>query len=85
MREGQRVSVLRSYHWAKGASGALKSAPDAVREDDENWPNAYSRNVPTADGAKLFYWVSFDSPQLDAEGDGPYGEGEIDASFLELL
>lgn len=33
----------------------------------------------------VFYWVAFDEPQKDADGDGPYKGGEIDAEAIEFL
>jgi hypothetical protein len=36
-------------------------------------------------GVGLFYWVTFDSPQVDADGDGPFNCAEIDSRFLILL
>lgn len=35
-------------------------------------------------GPKLFYWVDFDAPQIDADGDGPYAGGEIIETALTL-
>ncbi|HEY8223627.1 MAG TPA: hypothetical protein VIG25_00025 [Pyrinomonadaceae bacterium] len=37
-----------------------------------------------AEGPLRFYWVEFDEPQRDAEGDGPYFGAEIDSTFLSL-
>jgi hypothetical protein len=33
----------------------------------------------------VFYWVAFDEPQKDADDDGPYEGGEIDAEAIEFL
>jgi hypothetical protein len=30
----------------------------------------------------MFYYVEFDVPQMDADGDGPYRRAEIDGRFL---
>jgi len=32
-----------------------------------------------------FYWVNFDEPQNDLDGDGPYLGGEIEAEMIEPL
>jgi hypothetical protein len=31
-----------------------------------------------------FYWVEFDEPQTDADGDRPYFGVEIDSAFLSV-
>jgi hypothetical protein len=65
---GQRVLVSTAYQWAGGAAGTvMERAP---------------RTVSALRGLVTFVWVRFDSPQLDPDGDGPYAEAEIDASFL---
>ncbi len=43
------------------------------------------REVESLRGILSFYWVKFDEPQLDADGDGPYHEAEIDSDYLNLL
>ena len=30
-----------------------------------------------------YYWVEFDTPALDADGDGPYGAAQVGEEFLE--
>jgi hypothetical protein len=39
--------------------------------------------VRGVDRVLTFYWVNFDEPQRDADGDGPYAGGEIDEDYLE--
>jgi hypothetical protein len=41
--------------------------------------------VMTRDGPELQYWVSFDEPQCDADGDGPYVSAQVLSRYLELL
>jgi hypothetical protein len=43
------------------------------------------RPVTTTAGQDLFYWVQFDKGQYDVDGDGPYADGEILASYLETI
>jgi hypothetical protein len=43
------------------------------------------RVVPGVKGPLEFYWVVFDEPQFDADGDGPYGSAEIQAEYLHLV
>jgi hypothetical protein len=30
----------------------------------------------------LFHWVTFDIPQIDSDGDGPYNAAEVDSDYL---
>ena len=46
---------------------------------------AISEKLSHCEEFYLFYWVKFDEPQLDADGDGPYHEAEIDSDYLNLL
>ncbi len=38
-----------------------------------------------ANPGELKYWVDFDEPQMDAEGDGPYRKAQIWGRYLEPL
>lgn len=44
-----------------------------------------TRVQETALGPETVYWVWFDEPQRDADGDGPYGGGSIDEDALTLI
>ena len=79
---GDRVRVGKNYHWAKGATGTVQLPPTAVSGLAEGWRGAV-RSVQGADRVLTFYWVAFDAPQRDADGDGPYAGGEIQAEYLE--
>jgi hypothetical protein len=48
--------------------------------DDED---RLSRSVETTSGPSRFYWIVFDEPQLDADGDGPYVSSEVLAKYVE--
>ena len=41
--------------------------------------------VATPRGPKRHYWIVFDEPQRDADGDGPYAAAEVDADYIEPL
>lgn len=43
------------------------------------------RQEVSALGTNTVYWVWFDEPQFDANGDGPYRGGQIWESALTLL
>ena len=81
----QKVKVSFDHHWAKGQIGIISNVPEQVKALNSGWENDYSRKVKTRNGEKLFYWIRFDSPQLDADGDGLYREAEIEKRFLELI
>lgn len=78
---GSRVSISENYHWAKNAIGTISKPPEVVQEMSDGWKGNV-REVKSLKGVLLFYWVKFDEPQIDADGDGPYQEAEIDSNFI---
>jgi hypothetical protein len=38
-----------------------------------------------ANAGELAYWIDFDEPQRDADGDGPYRKAQIWARYIEVL
>ena len=70
---GMRVRISCEYHWAKSQIGTVVAMP--------RWP----RTVSSVKGPLVFYWVAFDVPQFDSDGDGPYGEAEVDSRYLDPL
>jgi len=38
--------------------------------------------VETRQGTQRAWWVVFDEPQLDADGDGPYRESQVMEKYL---
>ncbi len=84
---GDRVRISRRYHWAKGATGTVQAPPEFVQElaaDRDPW-EGHTRIVQGRVRLIKFYWIEFDEPQIDGDGDGPYPAGEIDAEAIELL
>ena len=79
---GERVRVKPHYHWAKGATGTVQQPPPPVAALASDWRGP-SRSVRGVGRVLTLYWVNFDEPQRDAEGDGPYAGGEIDEDYLE--
>ncbi|MFA4831311.1 MAG: hypothetical protein WC862_03950 [Patescibacteria group bacterium] len=79
-----RVKISEDYHWAQLATGVIKVPPKATVDLRGDW-NGYTRTVKTLKGDKLFYWILFDNPQYDADGDGPYSDAEIDSEYLLRL
>jgi hypothetical protein len=82
---GDRIVVSHDYHWAKNATGKIGAPPASVVALSGPWQDNLTRNVKTRLGTKIFYWVWFDEPQVDAEGDGPYQGGEIPEDILALV
>jgi hypothetical protein len=42
-----------------------------------------SRSVETTHDPSRFYWITFDEPQFDVDGDGPYVSAEVLAKYVE--
>jgi len=82
---GDRVRVSDEFFWAKGATGTISAPPDAVATLSGLWDANLTRQEVSALGTHTVYWVWFDEPQFDADGDGPYGGGQIWESALSLV
>ena len=76
-----RVRISPDYHWAKNVVGTICDPPESVVRLTSDWKGC-RRAVESKRGPLTFYWVEFDSPQFDADQDGPYAAGEIDSRFL---
>ena len=74
---GDRVLISNSFFWAKGAKGTISAPPPEVISISGPWENGITRQERSALGEATVYWVWFDEPQLDADGDGPYRGGSI--------
>jgi hypothetical protein len=82
---GDRVRVSDDFFWAKGATGTISKPPDAVTAISGVWDGELTRQEKSALGTNTVYWVWFDEPQYDADGDGPYRGGSIWESALTIL
>jgi len=80
---GDRVRISEQYHWARGATGTIAMPPEAVVSMGNGWQGPW-RIVEALRGPLRFYWVEFDKPQRDTDGDGPYFGAEIDSAFLSF-
>ena len=78
---GQRVFITEECHWAQLATGIIS---EPVFIEGEDW-NGLNRIVHSEKGPMVFYFVEFDVPQNDVDGDGPYRGGEIQDKYLRLL
>ena len=82
---GDRVRVADDFFWARGATGTIAAPPDAVTSISGEWNDGLTRTELSALGKHTVYWVWFDEPQHDADGDGPYRGGQIWESALTLF
>jgi len=81
---GSRIKISENYHWAKNATGEIAQPPNFIVEMSDGW-NGIARKVSSLKSILLFYWVKFDEPQIDADGNDHYHEAEIDSNYLSLL
>lgn len=83
-REGDRVIVSIAFFWAKQATGTVRKPPAEVIQISGPW-NGLTRVERSELGENIVYWVEFDEPQVDPDGDGPYRAGCIHQQCLSLL
>jgi hypothetical protein len=86
-KPGDRVKISKDYAWARGAAATIDYPPEFARklvEDESPWFECH-RYIKGVNRLIEMYWVWFDQPQFDADGDGPYKGGEIENERLEPL
>jgi hypothetical protein len=84
-RQGDRVIVSQDFFWAKGATGTISAPPAEVTAISGPWLSELTRIERSALGDNTVYWVWFDEPQLDADGEGPYRGGSIWETALTVI
>lgn len=72
---GTRVTVVRAQDWDGPWKVEFTATIDAMGAPEPN------RHAQALDG-ELLYWVSFDTPQHDSGGDGPYRRAQIWGRYL---
>jgi hypothetical protein len=82
---GDRVIISPNFYWAKGAAGTISTPPPEVTALSGPWEGDLTRQENSALGQATVYWVWFDEPQLDADGDGPYRGGCIHEKAMTLV
>ena len=82
---GDKVRVSEDFFWAKGATGAISTPPGEITALSGPWDGDISRQETSSLGVNTVYWVWFDEPQLDTDGDGPYRAGSIWESALTRI
>ena len=78
MRPGTRVRVTQDESWAGPWRRVFLGRVDATM------PPQVVQSLKARPG-ELEYSVTFDQPQFDASGDGPYRKAVIWARYLETL
>jgi hypothetical protein len=78
---GRRVKIRRDEDYGPGPwpaepTGEVRVHPHAA--DGE-----VSVPTQTAFGWRRSYWIAFDVPQFDAEGDGPYTSSEVLDKYID--
>jgi hypothetical protein len=84
LRIGDRIKISENYHWAKNEIGEITKPPDFITELADGWKQNV-RVVKYLNGDLFFYWVKFDNPQLDSDGDGPYQFAEIESNYITRM
>jgi hypothetical protein len=84
-KANDRIRVSPDFFWAKGALGTISEPPSALIALSGAWEDGLSGMENSALGVHKVYWVWFDEPQLDADGDGPYRAGSIWEESMTLI
>jgi hypothetical protein len=82
---GDKIRVSDEFFWAKGATGLISAPPRPVTAISGPWDEGLTRQENSALGTNKVYWVWFDEPQYDADGNGPYRGGQIWESALTII
>lgn len=75
--------------------GAQVSVRDASSTDASPWPGEPTGIIVRSGGSALagvwgrgggsrIWWIDFDEPQINAEGDGPFATAQVNEKYLEL-
>jgi hypothetical protein len=82
---GDHIQVAEEFFWAIGTTGIISALPSEVTEISGARCGGLTQVEESALGTNIVYWVWFDEPQYDADGDGPYRGGQIWETALSLL
>jgi hypothetical protein len=85
LSDGDRVRISDELFWAKGETGRIATPPTAVTTISGPWDEGLTQQETRALGTNTVYWVWFDEPQNDADGDGHYRGGCIWESALTII
>ncbi|MEU2318104.1 ferrous iron transport protein A [Streptomyces althioticus] len=73
---GTRVTVVRDRGWDGPWQVEFPGTIDAMGAPV---PNEHAQALS---GGELLYWVTFDAPQYDSNGDGPYRKAQVWGRYL---
>lgn len=82
---GDRLLISPNFFSARGATGTISTPPPEVATLSGPWNDDLTRQELSALGEATVYWVWFDEPQRDADGDGPYRGGCIHENAMTLI
>ncbi|MER5777618.1 ferrous iron transport protein A [Streptomyces sp. NPDC002039] len=76
LQPGTRVTVVRDM---TGNSGWQAEFPGTIDGMGAPEPNEHVQALT----GELMYWVAFDEPQYDTEGEGPYRKAQLWGRYLK--
>jgi hypothetical protein len=83
------VRIAASAGWARGATGRIALPPSSLIESmevfygaDPGWDGP-SRTAAISGVMTVEWWVVFDEPQFDEDGDGPMAAAAFAEGLLE--
>ena len=79
LKIGQKIRISPDFIWARSEIGVVSYPPSTLIEYDEL---GYARTVSCVEGPVLYYYIEFETPQFDSDGDGPYRGAEIPEKYL---
>ncbi|MEW8508153.1 MAG: hypothetical protein AB2598_15760 [Candidatus Thiodiazotropha sp.] len=84
---GDRVFIEGHWNFPNTCTGTVSKPPKSANKHmpGQGLKAGAKRVVKGKKGRIVFYWIKFDNPQLDSDGDGPYSAGEIEAEFIKLI
>jgi hypothetical protein len=86
LEQGDLVQILAHWNWPEACTGRITAPPEIALRLEGGWLwKGCRRVVRGRKGPIEFYWVSFDQPQRDGDGDGPYLVGEVETEYLRPL
>lgn len=85
-KSGDKIIVEGDWNFPKTFSGTISEPPDTaviLAENSQPW-SGIQRFIKGRKNLLKYYWVKFDKPQYDSDGDGPYYEGEVEDTYIKL-
>ncbi|MCP3922013.1 MAG: hypothetical protein GY714_05435 [Desulfobacterales bacterium] len=80
------MGVRGHWNFPNCCIGTIAEPPEFAVQLVENcgpW-DGVRRFVQGRKGTIEFYWVEFETPQNDGDGDGPYAAGEVEVEYITL-